>query len=287
MTVIYGPAVMFAFPDVKVEVYRSSALHLNLISAVDRSALNWCEQHALREIMSEHLFFAKLSEPEMTVINFDDHFRDRMGEVDRGHIEVFPKLWNLRPYDKTNGEKTRIRILMTSHHKVREETKRWADYKKLPEEFPEFPLIRRMLLRAVSAVQTHKMRAFETNKRSVVKFSEMIDQCFLGRNVAVLQCKQFVYMNETRRKRMNNAADSRPGRFEEEWTKLDLAPKVMREKADLQEASVILTSVKPEYLMSGKLHTRTVLAPFGCEEIKVKHGEEEDRSAGRLLYQKF
>ena len=23
----------------------------------------------------------------MTVINFDDHFRDRMGEVERGHIE--------------------------------------------------------------------------------------------------------------------------------------------------------------------------------------------------------
>ena len=30
----------------------------------------------------------------MTVINFDDHFRDRMGEVERGHIELFPKLWN-------------------------------------------------------------------------------------------------------------------------------------------------------------------------------------------------
>ena len=48
--------------------------------------------------MSEDLLFAKISEPEMTSINFDDHFRDRMGEVDRGHIEVFPKLWNLRPY---------------------------------------------------------------------------------------------------------------------------------------------------------------------------------------------
>ena len=49
--------------------------------------------------MSEDLLFAKILEPEMTVINFDDHFRDRMREVERGHIEVFPKLWNLRPYD--------------------------------------------------------------------------------------------------------------------------------------------------------------------------------------------
>ena len=45
VTVIYGPAVTFAFPDVKVEAYRRSLLHLNLISAVVGSALNWCEQH--------------------------------------------------------------------------------------------------------------------------------------------------------------------------------------------------------------------------------------------------
>ena len=40
VTVIYGPAVTFAFPDVKVEAYRRSVLHLNLISAVDDSTLN-------------------------------------------------------------------------------------------------------------------------------------------------------------------------------------------------------------------------------------------------------
>ena len=80
MTVIYGPAVAFAFPDVKVDAYRRSVLQLNLISAVDGSALNWCEQSVLQELMSEDLLFAKISEPEMTVKNFDDHFRDRMSE---------------------------------------------------------------------------------------------------------------------------------------------------------------------------------------------------------------
>ena len=137
VTVIYGPAVTFAFPDVKVEAYRRSVLHLNLISAVEGSVLNWCEQHVLRELMSKDLLFEKIAEPEMTVINFDDHFRDRMGEVERGHIEVFPKLWNLRPYDKTNGEITRIPRLTTAYHKVREETKDQGDYEKLPEEIPE------------------------------------------------------------------------------------------------------------------------------------------------------
>ena len=78
-----------------------------------------------------------------------------------------------------------------------------------------------------------------------------------------------------------------PERFDEEWAKLDLAPMVMRGKVDLQEASLILMSVKPELMVSGKQQTRTMLAPFGCEEVKVLHGEEEDLSAGRLVVPKF
>ena len=39
--------------------------------------------------------------------------------------------------------------------------------------------------------------------------------------------------------------------------------------------------------MGGMLQTRTFLAPFGYEEIKVVHGEKEDKSAGRLNIPKF
>ena len=72
------------------------------------------------------MLFAKISEPDKSVINFDDHFGDSMGEVDKGHIVVFPKLWILRPYDKTNGEFTRIPRLTAAYHKMREETKGWV-----------------------------------------------------------------------------------------------------------------------------------------------------------------
>ena len=281
--VIYGPAVTFAFPDVKVEAYRRSVLHLNLISAVDGSALNCCEQHVLRELMSEDLLFAKISKPQMTVVNFDDHFRDRMGEVDRGHIEVFPKLWNLRPYDKTNGEITRTPRLTAAYHKVREETKGWSDYKKLPEEIPECPLIRRIWLGAVSAVQTPRLRAFETNERRMAKFSETMDPCFVGRNAAVLQHTQYAYTDQATRRRISNAATPKSGRFDEEWTKLDLAPMRMRGRAELPEASLILTSVKLELTVGGTLQTRT----FGYEEVKIFYREEEDQSAGRLIIPKF
>ena len=269
VTVIYGPAVTFAFPDVKVEAYRRSVLHLNLISAVDGSALNWCEQHTLRELMSEDLLFAKISEPEMTVINFDNHFRDRMGEVERGHIEVFPKLWNLRPSDKTNGQITRVPRLTAAYHKVREETKDWGDYEKLPE------------------VKTPRLRAFETNERRIENFVATMDTYFVGRNAAVLQYTRFAYTDQATRRRISNAATPKPGRFDEEWAGLGLAPLKMRGRTELPEASLILTSVKPELTVVGTLRTRTFLAPFGCEEIKVVHGEEEDGSAGTLMIPKF
>ena len=61
----------------------------------------------------------------------------------------------------------------------------------------------------------------------------------------------------------------------------------MRGRTELPEASLILTSVKPELTVVGTLQSRTFLAPFGCDEIKVVHGEEEDRSAGTLIIPKF
>ena len=171
---------------------------------------------------------------------------------------------------------------------MREETKGWGGNKKLPEGIPEFPLIRKMLLGAVSAVQTPRLRgAFETNERRMAKFLELVDPCFVGRNAAVLQYTQFAYTDEATRRRMSNEATLKPGRFDEEWAKLNLAPMVMRGQAELPEASLIVMSVKPGLTVGGTLQTRTMLAPFGHEEVKVVHGEEEDQSAGRLMVPKF
>ena len=237
--------------------------------------------------MSEDLLFGKIAEPERAVVNFDDHFRDRMGEVERGHIEVFPKLWNLKPYDKTNSGITRIPRLTAAHHKVREEMKDWGDYEKLPEEIPEIPLIRRILLRAVSVIQTPRLGVFETNERRVTKFSETMDPCFVGRIAAVLQYTRFAYTDQATRRRTGNALTPKPGAFDTEWMEINLAPTGMRGRAELPEASLILNSVKQGLAVGGTLQTRTFLAPFGYEEIKVVHGEEEDESAGKLIIPKF
>ena len=114
-----------------------------------------------------------------------------------------------------------------------------------------------------------------------------MDPYFVGRNAAVLQYTQFAYTDQATRRRISNAATPKPGKFDEEWTGLGLAPMRMRGRTELPEASLILTSVKQEMKVGGILQTRTFLAPFGCEENKVVHGEEEDRSAGTLLIPRF
>ena len=144
-----------------------------------------------------------------------------------------------------------------------------------------------MLLGAVSVVQTPRLRAFETNERRVGNFSATMDPYFVGRNAPVLQYTRFAYTDQATRRRISNAATPKPGRFDEEWNGLGLAPMRMRGRTELPEASLILTSVKKEMKVGGVLQTRTFLAPFGCEEIKVVHGEEEDKSAGTLLIPRF
>ena len=136
-------------------------------------------------------------------------------------------------------------------------------------------------------VQTPRLRAFETNERGIGNFVATMDTYFVGTNAAVLQYTRFAYTDQATRRRISNAATPKPGRFDEEWAELGLMPMKMRGRTELPEASLILTSVKPELTVLGTLRTRTFLASFGCEEIKVVHGEEEDRSAGTLIIPKF
>ena len=248
--------------------------------------------------MSEDLLFAKIAEPDMTDVTFSNHFRNRMGEIDRGHLEVSPKLWNLRPSDNKNGETTRIPRLITSYQKMRKETEDWGDYMRLTEEIAEFPLSHRMLLGADSVVHTSRLKAFETNQRRMAKFSDSMDPNFIGRKAAVLHYKQFAYVDESTRRRMSNAATPKPGRFEEKWAKLDLALIVMRGLADLQEAALKVAGLRPELVTSGKLLTRTALEPFDEQEDRqpeeaTEHntdlaGKDDDKaSVGGALSQDF
>ena len=73
VTCIYGPAVTYAFPDPLVTAYRYSVTHLSLISILDGTTLNWCQQEVLRAQMSNTVLFGKVKDPDLMYTVSEDN----------------------------------------------------------------------------------------------------------------------------------------------------------------------------------------------------------------------
>ena len=71
--------------------------------------------------------------------------------------------------------------MLKAYQKLIKETEDWNGFKKLPEEIPEYPLIRRMSVGAESVVQTPRMGASETDEKRKAAFSTSMDPCFIGK----------------------------------------------------------------------------------------------------------
>ena len=111
VTCVYGPAVTYAFPDPLVTAYRNSVTHLSLISVLDGTELNWCQQEVLRAQMSNTVLFGKVKDAELKVYNFRGQLQCRMGGKREGPIETYPKFWNLNPLTASGQEMVRIPAL--------------------------------------------------------------------------------------------------------------------------------------------------------------------------------
>ena len=120
VTVVYGPVITFAFPNVQVKAYRNSVLYVNLVSVVDCSVLNWVEQSELRRLASDDRLFGRIAEPGWVLMDFNNHFKCRMGREDLSHIQFNPKLLNLRPVVKDTGEAVRVPQLPGAYTRERE-----------------------------------------------------------------------------------------------------------------------------------------------------------------------
>ena len=68
---------------------------------------------------------------------------------------------------------------------------------------------------------------------------------------------------------MHNTATPTPGRFEEEWAELNVAPLAQRRKFNMGEAGVAVMLVRAEMLTIGSLLTGDALAPLGCEKVVI------------------
>ena len=108
VTCIYGPALTYAFPDPLVTTYRYSVTHLCLVSVLDGTTLNWCQQELLRAQMSSTVLFGKVKDAELIVCNFRGQMQCRMGGKREGPIETYPKFWKLNPLTADGREILRI-----------------------------------------------------------------------------------------------------------------------------------------------------------------------------------
>ena len=139
VTVVYGPVMSFAFPDVQVKAYRNSVLYVNLVSVVDCSVLNWVEQRELRGLASDDRLFGRIAEPGWVLMDFNNHFKCRMGREDLSHIQFNPKLWNLRPVVKDTGAAMGVPLLPEAYAHAKENQQAWlSGSRPLPNQCPRY-----------------------------------------------------------------------------------------------------------------------------------------------------
>ena len=136
----------YAFPDPLVAAYRHSVVHVSLISVLDGTALNWCQQEVLRARMSNTVLFGKVKDLVLVVFNFRGQLQCRMGGKREVPIETYPKFWNLNPLTANGQEILRIPAWKKRFELVKKELEATLEREVLFPTIPEFPTVRRMTL---------------------------------------------------------------------------------------------------------------------------------------------
>ena len=273
VTCIYGPAVTYAFPDPLVAAYRNSVVHVSLISVLDGTALNWCQQEVLRARMSNTVLFGKVKDPELVVFNFRGQLQCRMGGKREGPIETYPKFWNLNPLMADGQKILRIPAWKKSFDLVKRELKATLEKEILPATIPEFPTVRRMTLGMNSSLVVPSLFARATVERQQEKFTDGWDPLFIGYTAAVYFHTYDIKINSwtTQAKKMRG---SMPPKFEvrdilrtlDQANLENMLPVWDDGRMIVEEGHIAL---KDEM----KFATRKYRAPYGLEQVEMKKGK--------------
>ena len=221
VTVVYGPVITFAFPDVQVKAYRNSVLYVNLVSVVDCSVLNWVDQSELRRLASDDRLFGRIAEPGWVLMDFNNHFKCRMGREDLSHIQFNPKLWNLRPVVKDTGEAVRVPQLPGAYTHAKENQQTWLPgFRPLPDQCPRYPPIRRMLLGVTSPIIAPRIGAARDAEKRMLKWSEGMEPRFISWNAAAAHTFDFSFPDAWSRKKIKALPSRRPEVSAETWNEV-------------------------------------------------------------------
>ena len=153
VNVVYGPIVTHVFPDVQVEAYRYSVLYVNLVSVVVCFKL---AKRELRGLASEDRLFGRITEPGWVLMDLNNNSKCRMCGENLSNVQFNPILWNLRAIIRGTKEAVKIPVWPETYAHVKENQDTWlAGSDPLPDMFPLYPHIRRMLL-GVTRIELRK-----------------------------------------------------------------------------------------------------------------------------------
>ena len=282
VTVVYGPVMSFAFPDVQVKAYRNSVLYVNLVSVVDCSELNWVEQKELRGLASDDRLFGRIAEPGWVLMEINDNFKCRMGREDLSHVQFNPKLWNLRPVVKDSGEAMRFPLWPEAYAHVKENQQAWlSGSRPLPDQCPRYPPIRRMLLGVTSPAIAPRIGAARDTEERMLKWSGGMEPRFISWNAAAMHTFDFTLPDAWSRKKIKAPPFRRPEVSAEVWNDVYAPADDLSRLQWSGEVKVVILEVAKE-CTGGTYITVDDLAPHGEESVEFLVDEELFYNAGDL-----
>ena len=282
VTCIYGPAVTYAFPDSLVTTYRYSVTHLSLISVLDGTALNWCEQELLRAQMSNTVLFGKVKDAELIVCNFRGQMQCRMGGKREGPIETYPKFWNLNPLTADGREILRIPAWKESFALVKRELEAIMEKEILPATIPEFTIVRRMTLGMNSPLVVPSIMAKMTTEEMQKYFTDGWDPLFVGYTAAVYFHTSEAKINSwtTQAKKMRG---SLPPGYEVRKVLRALEQEGLENMLPIwDDGRMIMMEEHVALVDDMKFATRKYRAPYGLEQVEMRQEGKELDAAGQL-----
>ena len=282
VTCIYGPAVTYAFPDPLVTTYRYSVTHLSLVSVLDGTALNWCQQELLRAQMSNTVLFGKVKDADLIVCNFRGQMQCRMGGKREGPIETYPKFWNLNPLTAAGKEILRIPAWEESFALVKRELEAIMEKEILPATMPEFPIVRRMTLGMNSPLVVPSIMAKMTTEEMQKYFTDGWDPLFIGYTAAVYFHTSEAKINSwtTQAKKMRG---SQPPGYEVRKVLRALEQERLENMLPIwDDGRMIMMEGHVALVDDMKFATRKYRAPYGLEQVEMRQEGKELDAAGQL-----
>ena len=282
VTVVYGPVMSFVIPDVQVKAYRNSVLYVNLVSVVDCSVLNWVEQRELRGLASDDRLFVRIAEPGWMLMDFNNHFKCRMGREELSHIQFNPKLWNLRPVVKDTGAAMGVPLLPEAYAHAKENQQAWlSGSRPLPDQCPRYPPIRRMLLGVTTPIIAPRIGAARDAEKRMLKWSEGMEPRFIGWNVAAAHTFDFSFPDAWSRKKIKALPSRRPEVSAEMWNEVYSPTDDLSRLKWSGEVKVVMLEVAKES-RGGSYITVEDLAPHGEESVEFLVNDELFYHAGDM-----